>query len=627
MRVAFVTVGDTSRRTGGYLYDARVVAGLRGAGLEVEEVIACGAAPGEQEASSQRFGLTFDPRPFDVVVVDALARVVCAPHLDRWRRERPLVAMVHELPAVADPGRALYERRFEGPLLRANLLVCVSRHGKAILEKRGVEPGRIRVVPPGFDRLSARRGGAGRTGPLRVLCVAQWIERKGILDLVEAWSGLETEEASLILAGEQDADPSYASVVRDALRETPGVEAVGAVADGELARLYAASDIFVLPSRYEGYGLVYAEALSFGLPVVACDTGPVPELVGEAGILVPPGDRRGLRGALGRLLSDAGLREALSRVALQRARELPRWEETVEGFLEVLQEAVGMRLGEDFLEENRRSWNAAAEAHESHRGALAGFLREGGSALFPEERSLLGDVAGKRVLHLQSGAGPDSVSLALLGAEVTGVDMSDEAVAAARSLAERVGVEVRFERAEICGWMERAAEGGRRFDAAFASYGVVCWIPDLGRWARAISGILAPGGCFVLVEFHPAADMFAADWSHSRSYPAGGVPEELEEGVGDYVGQSGGGLTPAGFEPGMEGFSNPHRAVLFRWGLGEVITALAGAGLFVRELREYPYSNGERHFERMRELPGRRMIPPDDVPEVPLMYGLRAEKA
>jgi hypothetical protein len=130
----------------------------------------------------------------------------------------------------------------------------------------------------------------------------------------------------------------------------------------------------------------------------------------------------------------------------------------------------------------------------------------------------------------------------------------------------------------------------------------------------------------VLVDFHPAAEVFDEDWNPSRDYPSGGEPLLLEEGVGDYVAVSGGGLTPAGFAGGIEGFENPEPCRLFRWGLGEVVTALARAGLGITALEEYPYSNGERHFANMRELAGRRMAPPEKVPAVPLMYGVRAEK-
>ena len=280
----------------------------------------------------------------------------------------------------------------------------------------------------------------------------------------------------------------------------------------------------------------------------------------------------------------------------------------------------------DLREQNRLSWNAAVGAHDSHRGDLAGFLREGGSTLFPEERALLGDLEGKTLAHLQCNSGGDSLSLASLGAAVTGVDISDEAVHYARRLSSETGIAAEFERADLYDWLEKAARAERRFDVVFSSYGIVCWLPDLEAWARGIATVLEPGGRFVLVEFHPVAEMFDERWNLARAYPSGGDPRLLQEGVGDYVGESGGGLTPAGFVEGTRDFENPHRCHLFRWGLGEVVTALARTRLRIVTLEEYPYSNGERPFDRMRELPGRRMAPPADVPSVPLMYGISAEK-
>ena len=277
-------------------------------------------------------------------------------------------------------------------------------------------------------------------------------------------------------------------------------------------------------------------------------------------------------------------------------------------------------------EQNRRSWNAVVGAHDSHRGDLAGFLGAGGSTLFPEERCLLGDLTGETVAHLQCNSGGDTLGLAALGADVTGVDLSDRAVLSARRLSEESGIAARFVRADVYDWLAETAEAGRRFDVAFASYGVVCWLPDLALWASGIQGVLAPGGRFVLLDFHPAADVFDEAWNVARDYPSGGEPLPLEEGVGDYVAASGGGLAPAGFAQGVGAFENPEPCYLFRWGLGEVVTALAEAGLDITALEEYPYSNGERHFGRMRELPGRRMVPPADVPDVPLMYGVRAER-
>jgi 2-polyprenyl-3-methyl-5-hydroxy-6-metoxy-1,4-benzoquinol methylase len=111
----------------------------------------------------------------------------------------------------------------------------------------------------------------------------------------------------------------------------------------------------------------------------------------------------------------------------------------------------------DLREQNRLSWNAVVGAHDSHRGDLAEFLREGGSTLFPEERALLGDINGKTLVHLQCNSGGDSLSLALLGTTVTGVDISDEAISSARSLSSETGIPASFVCADVYAWLEKAA--------------------------------------------------------------------------------------------------------------------------------------------------------------------------
>ena len=341
MRVAFVTVGDTSRLTGGYLYNRRLLDGLEENGLEVSQVVPCGAGPAEQVEAAPGLHGVLDPAGFDVLVVDALARIVVAPHLDGWRSVCPVVALVHELPGVADPTTAERERPFEAPLLRSDRLVAVSGHGKKVLLGKGVPAGRVAVVRPGFDGLEPRPEESRDGGALRVLCVAQWTPRKGVLDLVRAWRSEERSGAVLDLVGETDADAGYTAEVLAAASGDPSILIHGPVGDATLADLYASAYLFALPSRYEGYGIVYAEALSFGLPVAACAVGPVPEVVGgETALLVAPGDTDALSRALGRLLSDAGLREKMSAAALRRAAGLPRWRDMVDGVLGVLRDAV-----------------------------------------------------------------------------------------------------------------------------------------------------------------------------------------------------------------------------------------------------------------------------------------------
>jgi len=278
-----------------------------------------------------------------------------------------------------------------------------------------------------------------------------------------------------------------------------------------------------------------------------------------------------------------------------------------------------------YQEQNRRSWNAVVPVHNSHRADQIKFFRAGGSTLFAEEVALLGDVRGKHVAHLLCNAGQDTLSLAQRGAIVTGVDISDEATCSAQGLAAATGITATFVRSDVYHWLDVTARSAKRFDLVYCAYGVVCWLHDLETWANGVAAILDPGGRFVLVEFHPVSNMFDRDWQLAKSYPVGGRAVHLP-GVGDYVGASEGGLTPSGFVGGVEQFENPEPCVLYQWGVGEVITALAQAGLSVTALHEYPYINGERPFAHMREDTARRMFPPPNVPAIPLMYGVVAVK-
>ncbi len=276
-------------------------------------------------------------------------------------------------------------------------------------------------------------------------------------------------------------------------------------------------------------------------------------------------------------------------------------------------------------EQNRRSWNAVVPVHTSHRADEASFLRNGGSTLFPEEIALLGDIQGCRLLHLLCNTGADSLSLAARGAIVTGVDLSDAAIAYARALSAASGIPATFVQADVYDYLAAAAADGLRFERIYAGYGVICWLRNLHTFAHDIATLLTPGGRFVLMEFHPTSNMFNADWQLAHAYPQDGTVLALP-GVGDYVGAAEGGLSPSGFVDGVRDFSNPEPCILYRWGIGEVVTAFAQANLRLRVLHEYCYVNGERPFTRMVQAEGRRLYPPPDIPALPLMYGLVVEK-
>jgi SAM-dependent methyltransferase len=281
-------------------------------------------------------------------------------------------------------------------------------------------------------------------------------------------------------------------------------------------------------------------------------------------------------------------------------------------------------LARELHEDNRRSWNSATRAHNSHKGDQAGFLGSGGSTLFPEECALLGDVAGRRLVHLQCNSGQDSLSLAALGADVTGVDISDEAISFATRLSADSAIPAAFVRSDLFDWFD---DTDQRFDVAFSSYGAIGWLSDLAAWGGGIARVLRPGGRFVTVDFHPVCMMWAWDWRPVHDYwMRGGRHTTYEDGVGDYVRASREGLVPWGYQEGMAEVADPHPCHEFAWGLSDVIGSLLAAGLAIEVFREYPWSNGCVWGPGMRELPGRRFLPPAELPSFPMMYGIAAVK-
>jgi SAM-dependent methyltransferase len=279
---------------------------------------------------------------------------------------------------------------------------------------------------------------------------------------------------------------------------------------------------------------------------------------------------------------------------------------------------------DDTLEATRRSWNHATRNHNAHKGDQARALREGAELLFSEELALLGELEGKRLVHLQCNAGQDSLCLARRGAIVTGVDLSDEAITFARALSRESGIEARFVEAEVCAWMASTDE---RFEIAFTSYGTTGWLRDLDAWARGVARVLEPVGVLVYQEFHPlrwsfgpisaGADMLALT---KDDYFADGP---FREPVGDYVLESGAGL---GVTSEAASVPNEHVATSWQHGLGQIVTALAQAGLVIERLEEQPHSNGNRPFACMVLGDDRRWRFPEGVARIPLMFGVRARK-
>lgn len=268
---------------------------------------------------------------------------------------------------------------------------------------------------------------------------------------------------------------------------------------------------------------------------------------------------------------------------------------------------------EDPVEANRRLWDARTPIHvRSDFYDVDGF-RSGTTSLRPLEIEEVGDVAGKRLLHLQCHFGLDTLSWARLGADVTGLDFSAAAIAAARALADEVGIDARFVESDV--YEAGAALAGETFDVVFSSYGVIAWLPDIRRWAAVVAGLVAPGGCFYVAEIHPASQVFSDEPGVEDlrvGYPYWTPPDaplRFEES-GTY----------ADYDADI---TLPEHVWLH--GLGDIVTALIDAGLVVEFLHEhectvfqqFPFL--ERHDDGWWRLP-------THVPAQPLLFSLRAAK-
>lgn len=260
----------------------------------------------------------------------------------------------------------------------------------------------------------------------------------------------------------------------------------------------------------------------------------------------------------------------------------------------------------DYLSANRDYWNKRTQTHlQSAFYNVPAFL-EGRSSLKEIELSLLGDITGKKVLHLQCHFGQDSISLSRMGAEVTGVDLSDEAIRQARELAVNCKASCQFIECDIFSLPLFLNE---QFDIVFTSYGTIGWLPDIENWASIVHQFLKPGGRFVFAEFHPVVWMYDNDLEKIQ-YSYFKKEAIVEEEKGTYADRN----------------ADIHStSITWNHGLSEVITALLNTGLQLSEFHEYDYSP-YNCFHNMAEVsPGKYMIKGFEN-KFPLVYSLLMKK-
>lgn len=272
---------------------------------------------------------------------------------------------------------------------------------------------------------------------------------------------------------------------------------------------------------------------------------------------------------------------------------------------------------DELLRANLANWESRVPLHAaSDEYGLARYLDDPGflSPVVRSDAPRLGDLHGLEVVHLQCHLGTDTLSLARLGARVTGVDFSPGALQIARDLAERAGPPVRYVEAGV----EDAPEAlSARFDLVYTGVGALCWLPSVRRWAEVVAELLRPGGRLYLREGHPVlwslqADrsdgLLVIDWPY---FEAAGPQRESDEHT--YAGQG-----------------TLEHPVTYEWnhGLGELVQAVLDAGLVLTRLEEHDVVEWPALPGMVPdpEVEGRYRLPDAQAHLVPLMYTLEARR-
>ena len=268
----------------------------------------------------------------------------------------------------------------------------------------------------------------------------------------------------------------------------------------------------------------------------------------------------------------------------------------------------------DYLALNRANWDDRAAAHAASSGyPVARLIDDPGhlSEVVRFDRPLLGDVTGLRGVHLQCHIGTDTVSLARLGAEMTGVDFSPKSLDEARRIAALAGADVRYVQSDV---YDAVAAVGDGYDLVYTGVGALCWLPDVRRWARTVAALLRPGGRLFIREGHPV--LWALDYDRTDDLLV--LQEPYFETADPQIYTEGGTYVPTDTE-----FEHNTTAE-WNHGLGEIVTAVLEAGMTVTGLVEHTSVPWEALPGRMTEIGGGEWQLTDRPHRLPHTYTLQA---
>ena len=329
---AFAIPGALDTPTGGYEYDRKLLEAAPAAGLALSHLPLSGGFPHptRAEAEAAIAAMAAAPGP---VLVDGLALGALPTEAIPEALGARLIALCHhplglETGLSADASARMLAAEAAALARCARVLTTSRTTAETLRTRLGVPAARIAVAPPGLTPApcAPRR----RDPAPMILGVGTISARKDWGTLVAALSRLADRDWTCAIAGDDARDPDAAQALRAAIETAglaPRIRLTGALGRAALDALYLDADLFCLPSRYEGYGMVIVEAMMRGLPVVACDAGAVPEAAGGAARLVPPGDPEAMAGALAAVLDDAEEADRMAAASRAHALSLPGWED------------------------------------------------------------------------------------------------------------------------------------------------------------------------------------------------------------------------------------------------------------------------------------------------------------
>ena len=331
---AFVIPGDIDLPTGGYAYDRRVLARLPACGVAIRHIALPGSYPAPTVDDLRATQATLAALPArTTLLIDGLAFGAMPADLVRGIVQ-PIVALCHH-PLALEAGlsearqRDLHASETAALAHARHVIVTSTTTARTLIADFATPPQKLTVAEPGTER-AARAAGTG--APLQLLAVGSIVPRKGYDVLIDALSGLADHHWRLTIAGAEDRSPETTQRLHEQIAQSglgSRIRLTGAASEAELDQLYATADIFVMPSLFEGYGMVLTEAMARGLPVVCTTGGAATETVPDAAAMkVPPGDAHAFGAALGALIEDADRRRRLSDAAWLAAQSLPTWDDT-----------------------------------------------------------------------------------------------------------------------------------------------------------------------------------------------------------------------------------------------------------------------------------------------------------